>query len=234
VIVNLPKLKTHVETLMTGGVKNLLGCVPGAGKLIIHRMAPSPKDLGEALLDIYSILRPAVTIMDGVVAMDGNGPSRGNPVPVGAILASDDAVALDHVAARIIGYDPMRVPTIAPALRRGLGENRPERIEVVGETIESVKPVRFQRVDNLVMRSIPTSLLEILNRRFFWIKPIWDEAGCNLCGQCVSSCPATAMRLDDDRILIDDTTCTQCFCCFELCPERGINLRKSLLARIMG
>lgn len=233
-ILNLPKLKTHIETLMTGGVKNMLGCLPGAGKLAVHRIAPSPGDLGHALLDIYSVLRPTLTIMDGVVAMEGNGPSRGRPKPIGALLASTDAVALDHVAARLIGCKPRRVPTIAPAAERGLGENRAERIEVRGASIDHLRPRRFKLPSNALMRAMPGPLLSWANQQLFTVRPEWNRKGCDQCGTCVESCPVQAMREDEGTIQIDRQCCIECFCCFELCPEQGIEVRKSLLAKILS
>jgi len=233
-IISVPKLKTHIETLMTGAVKNMLGCLPGAGKLIVHRLAPSPNDLGNALLDIYSVLRPRLSVMDAVLAMAGNGPSKGSPFHIGAILASADGVALDHVAARIIGYRPELIPTIAPAHRRGLGENRAEEIEVVGESIDDTKPTAFALCSNTMMRAMPSWLLRLLNRYFFTVRPTWNDAGCTRCGLCERSCPVGAIAIADDVLTINRAKCTECFCCFELCPEQGITIKKSLLVRLLS
>ena len=233
-IISVPKLKTHIETLMTGAVKNMLGCLPGAAKLVVHRTAPSPDDLGQALLDIYATVRPVLSVMDGITAMSGNGPSRGEPAPVGALLASGDGVALDQVAARLIGYDPHLIPTLAPAKERGLGENDSEQIDIVGETLESMKPESFDLCSNMMMRAMPKFLLRGINRRLFYVRPQWNDAGCIRCELCVKSCPVEAMTLADDRITIDRQTCIECFCCFELCPEDGILVKKSLLNKILS
>lgn len=234
VIISVPKLKTHIETLMTGGVKNLLGCLPGAAKLIVHRIAPSPDDLGHALLDIYGALRPQLTVMDGVVAMAGNGPSKGVPHPVGLVLASADAVALDHVAARIIGYRPELIPTIAPAFERGLGENRAANIDILGVPLEEAKAVGFKLCSNTMMRTMPKWLLRLLNRYFFVVRPAWNDAGCTRCGLCERSCPVAAITIADDRLAINREECTECFCCYELCPDQGIQVKKSLLVRLLS
>lgn len=234
VIINIPKLKTHIETLMTGGVKNMLGALPGSHKLLVHRAAPSPWDLGEALLDIYSALRPQINIMDAVVAMEGNGPSKGKPKQVGAVLVARDAVAMDVVASQIMGLDPMKVTTIKTAKDRRLGENDLQKIKVVGQSIEDVKPATFKTPSNLVMRSIPKPMLRILNDRFFKALPRWKKEGCELCGICVESCPVEAMQMEGDTILINDEECIQCFCCHELCPNDGIKVHKSLLMKILS
>jgi uncharacterized protein (DUF362 family)/Pyruvate/2-oxoacid:ferredoxin oxidoreductase delta subunit len=233
VIISVPKLKTHVETLMTGAVKNMLGCLPGAAKLMVHKQAPSPEDLGHALLDIYSCLRPKLCVMDAVVGMSGDGPSKGKPAHVGALLASADGVALDHVAARLIGYDPMLIPTIAPARARGLGENDASKIEVVGSAIENMKPRDFKLCSNLMMRAIPKPMLRLLNR-FFTVQPVWNREGCTQCSLCVDSCPVTAMTLAGETVTIDREKCIECFCCYELCPEDGIKIQKSLLVKLLS
>lgn len=234
VVISVPKLKTHIETLMTGAVKNMLGCLPGAGKLIVHRTAPSPDDLGQALLDIYSLVRPRLCVMDAIVGMSGNGPSRGTPTPIGAVLASGDGVALDHVAARLIGYRPSLIPTIAFAGERGLGENDQKRIEIVGDTLESLKAKDFPLCSNTMMRSMPKFLLRLVNRWFFWVKPKWNDKGCTRCGLCEQSCPVDAITISDDKLTIDEARCIECFCCYELCPEKGIRVKKSLLVRLLS
>ncbi len=234
VIINLPKLKTHIETLMTGAVKNLLGCLPGAQKLIVHRLAPSPWDLGQALLDIYSAIPVKLTILDGIVAMEGNGPNRGTPVSMGALLASTDGVAMDVVASKLMGYDPAKIPTIVDALERGLGESRENQIEIIGESIKSMRPKKFKRASNAMMRAMPKSFLHLLNKRFYRVNPVWSAEGCEHCGLCVKSCPVEAMQEEGDRVLIDEEKCIECFCCFELCPAEGINVKKSLLAKILS
>ena len=234
VLISVPKLKTHIETLMTGGVKNMLGCLPGAGKLIVHRLAPSPDDLGNALLDIYTAVRPHLTVMDAVLAMAGNGPSKGEPHQVGLLLASADAVALDHVAARVIGYRPALIPTVAPARERGLGENRAEQIEIIGVPLAEAKAGDFKLCSNTMMRAMPKWMLRGLNKHFFSVRPVWNDAGCTRCGLCERSCPVEAIVIADDKLTIDRAKCTECFCCYELCPEQGIKVGKSLLVKLLS
>ena len=140
VIISLPKLKTHELTLYTGAVKNFFGTVPQKNRKQAHFLEDRDR-FGEAVVDIYSVVKPQLAVMDGVVGMEGNGPSNGTPVFAGVIMASYDCVALDIVASELIGIDPLKVPTNKAALSRGFGTEHPE---IVGVPLEEVK-VRFKR-----------------------------------------------------------------------------------------
>lgn len=234
VVISVPKLKTHVETLITGAVKNMFGVMPGAYKLNLHRRAPGPVNLGHALLDIYKTVKPALCVMDGILAMEGSGPSWGKPKFVGALLASADGVALDHTAARLVGQDPAQVTTIAPAKERGIGENDTAAIEVVGDSIDELRPADFALTSNAVMRAAPNFLLNILNNHFFWVRPKWNQSGCELAGECEKVCPVDAITIANNRVTIDKKTCIQCTACYMVCPNDGIHLKKSIIAKILS
>ena len=105
-IINLPKLKTHVLTLMTGAVKNMFGLIPGFRKANYHKQFPKPKDFAQVIVDILSLCPPGLTIMDAIVSMEGEGPSSGQPYKTNLIITSADPVAVDAVAAEIIGLKP--------------------------------------------------------------------------------------------------------------------------------
>ena len=132
-LVNIAKLKTHGLTVYTGAVKNLYGCVSGKEKAKMHLRYQEPEQFSLMLLDLVSLIKPRLSIIDTVVAMDGNGPSHGRPKPVGAILGSIDPVALDVVALSLVGVDPMVVPYLRLARELGLGETRLEKIEIAGD-----------------------------------------------------------------------------------------------------
>jgi len=101
VIINLPKLKTHTLTLMTGAVKNMFGTVPGFRKAEMHKIFPGHREFAAMIVELFSHVRPALNIMDAVLAMEGNGPSSGSPRELGLVAVSDDAVALDAVMAGV-------------------------------------------------------------------------------------------------------------------------------------
>ena len=127
-VLSLCKLKTHFFMTFTGGVKNMFGAVPGFAKPGYHAKLADPERFGDMLLDIAGMIRPRLTLMDAILALEGDGPgTAGRPRHVGALLASRDPVALDVVACGIAGIVPLSVPTLAQAQRRGWWDGRPRR-----------------------------------------------------------------------------------------------------------
>lgn len=120
-VINLPKLKTHTLVVYTGAVKNMFGSVPGFAKGELHKRYPKPYEFAEVLVDIFSLTKPALSIMDGILSMEGHGPSSGTPRWLGVLLVSKDGVAMDTVACKLIGADPAEIPTNRVAAVRKLG-----------------------------------------------------------------------------------------------------------------
>ncbi|MFW6163777.1 MAG: DUF362 domain-containing protein, partial [Planctomycetota bacterium] len=191
-VVSLAKLKTHGQALYTGAVKNLLGCVPGGGKIRVHQLAPQSRDLAAALLDIYAVVRPRLALIDGIVAMEGNGPTYGDPRHLGLLIASTDAVAADAVACHLIGYKPRVVHILGQAEERGLGVGSLDRIEVVGERLDECVVADFRRASNLFYELIPPWLARVIGRTVR-IDPEIVQEECRRCGLCERSCPAQAI-----------------------------------------
>ncbi|MFW6180092.1 MAG: DUF362 domain-containing protein, partial [Desulfohalobiaceae bacterium] len=189
VVVNLPKLKTHSLTVFTGAVKNTFGYVVGADKLRIHAACPSPKQFAEALLDIYQLRPPELNIMDGIHAMQGNGPSNGRVVRLGRILAAENAVSLDCAVIYMLGRKVKEVPHLGIAADRGLGEHDPTHMEILG-TLEKVQGFRFPQT------FIPGVAGLIMNRCFSrWANrlPKVEKEKCTGCGWCAEHCPMGAL-----------------------------------------
>jgi len=230
-LITVPKLKTHNLTLLTGAVKNLLGLIPGLGKIGFHRRCPGPDDLGEAVVDILSVVKPRLAVMDAIVGMEGNGPVSDKLRDIGVILAGTDAVALDTVAQAIIGLDPFDVPTTRAAGKRGLGIADLRKIELKGESLEDVVVKDFILPSNAVLRSIPKPILNLLARRIM-IRPRARADKCTGCRCCVKNCPVEAVSIRNNLALIDYKKCILCLCCYELCPEKAMDLKKSLLGRL--
>lgn len=232
IVISLPKLKTHVLTLMTGGVKNTFGCIPGFRKGLYHKEAPKPQLFARVLVDIHSAVRPALTIIDAITAMEGDGPSSGTPRTVGLVAASEDAVALDAVLSAVIGLDPNAVHTTRFSGERGLGETRLSHIAVVGERIQDVRSDGFKLTSNTKMELIPRFGYDMVSR-FIWQRPLIDDAACTQCQACVESCPTGAMDSigPNDTPVLKESLCINCWCCHEICPSKAIGIEKSWLAR---
>ncbi|MFZ5980421.1 MAG: DUF362 domain-containing protein, partial [Candidatus Zixiibacteriota bacterium] len=120
-IINLPKLKTHVLTLLTGAVKNVFGVIPGFRKGMYHKEAPNPRHFSRIIVDIFSAVQPGLNILDGILIMEGDGPASGTARKGNLLMASTDAVALDTVVAEIVGLAPQKIHTIKYASESGLG-----------------------------------------------------------------------------------------------------------------
>jgi hypothetical protein len=134
-IVNVPKMKTSFIAVVTLGVKNHMGYLSFEDRLKFHRMA----DMAYVLSDILKIIKTDLTIIDGIVAMEGYGPHAGTAKRMDTIIASRDVVAADAVATAIMGMDPFEPPSTQVATVEGLGRGNLSEIEVVGASIDDVK-----------------------------------------------------------------------------------------------
>jgi uncharacterized protein (DUF362 family)/Pyruvate/2-oxoacid:ferredoxin oxidoreductase delta subunit len=227
VIISLPKLKTHELTLYTGAVKNFFGTVPQKTRKQVHFLEDRSR-FGEAVVDIYSVIKPQLAVMDGVVGMEGNGPSNGTPAFAGVIMASYDCVALDIVACKLIGVDPLKVPTNKAALSRGFGTEHPE---IVGIPLEKVK-VSFKSPEGGITAYMPAFLMRILRRQLA-VRPIINTSNCALCKACVSNCSVNAIEEIGKSLKINEEKCIQCYCCRELCPNDAVEIKKSLFLKLV-
>ena len=234
-IVNLPKLKTHVQMFLTLGVKNMFGCVPGKLKPQWHLSAGVESGaFAGMLLDLYYFLNPRLSIMDGIVAMEGNGPASGEARKVGLIFASDNAVSMDVIIARVLGCKPERVPILKAAGDRGLKEAAPSNIAVCGEGVEAVRVHGF-RFPPLASVNFAGSLPYFLDRRLrkaLTSRPHVEHGKCTLCSVCVEVCPAEVMSRSE-KIDINYDRCIRCYCCQEMCPQGAITAREGWLKRII-
>lgn len=238
-LVSLPKLKTHGLSRMTGAIKNQFGCIPGLIKSQFHVKLPDPYDFCTMLVDINTFIKPRICIMDGIMAMEGNGPRGGKPRKLNVLLFSTDPVALDAVACRIINLNPEFVPTSKPGEKSGLGTYHSERMELLGDSLES-----FITRDFNVVRSAPVSCssggLQNFVKNQICEKPVINKAKCTSCGTCVKMCPVEPKAVNwhsGDKTKPPSYKygrCIRCFCCQEVCPEGAISIVKPVLANVIS
>jgi uncharacterized protein (DUF362 family)/Pyruvate/2-oxoacid:ferredoxin oxidoreductase delta subunit len=237
-VLSLPKLKTHGLTRMTGAVKNQFGCVPGLVKGEYHVRFIDPLEFSRLLVDITGYVGARLYIMDAIMAMEGNGPQSGDPKKLGVLLLSDNPVAIDAVACRIINLDPTFVPTLVAGKQAGLGDFTMNEIELLGDPLESFVDKQF-KVVRLPVRQIPKSgLLKILGRMTIR-QPIIRKELCIRCGKCIEACPLKQKALSwkkgekKDPPVYDYSICIRCFCCHEMCPSRAIYIRMPFMGRVL-
>jgi uncharacterized protein (DUF362 family)/ferredoxin len=200
-VINLPKLKTHGLTRMTGAVKNLFGCVPGLTKGNYHTRFCDVVDFAQLLADIAAFVRPRLHLLDAIEAMEGNGPQSGTPKKLGVLLVSTDPVALDTIACRIIHLDPDFVPTIAAGVKAGLGTGDMQQIELLGDELEPVVDRTFVAV-RMPPARVPANGIVRGIRRFFLPRPVISRTKCTKCGRCVSACPLEPKPHDAEKKLL--------------------------------
>lgn len=227
VVINLPKLKTHAQMGMTLAVKSLFGCVVGLRKPEWHFRVGEDKELfAELLTTIYMQINPSINLMDGILAMEGQGPgARGTPRELGYLLAGADALDLDMAACRLVGMDPMSLLTTQAAVRLGVPVREPE-LEgfpgtasgyVIPEAMDLVFGPRFSRG---------------FFRRHVADRPSNIEDICKYCDECVKICPAQAIKNPGRKLQFDYDKCIRCYCCVEVCPHAAMEKQATLLKEI--
>lgn len=234
ILVSLPKLKTHAQMYYTGAMKNLFGCITGLQKPQFHLRFPDRDDFANMIVDLNLLLKPALGIMDGIVAMEGRGPQGGTPKKLEFIASSFDILALDLVCAEIIGYKHTDIPIIKNALeRKKFFISSPEEIEIVGEKIENLKPHHFEKVKitseiHFLHNKVPKPIIQFINNMTV-PRPHFKHKVCIKCGKCISICPANALSFKTDKngkhVNIDYKKCIKCYCCDEICPVKAIELK---------
>lgn len=229
-MVQVGVLKTHQLMRLTGGVKLTYGCVPGLAKAQLHVRAQRREDFADMLLDLHLAMAPRFTIIDGIVAMEGQGPGGGEPRELGSLFAARDCVALDAALADRTAHRRRDVYVLAAAERRGLVDlERP--YELAGDPIEPA--LDFVPAGRDVQDRVPAGL-QRLGRRMITARPrLVDEDACTECGDCAQICGADAITLEP-RPVFNDHRCVRCYACTEVCPTRAIDNVTPRLARFLS
>jgi uncharacterized protein (DUF362 family)/Pyruvate/2-oxoacid:ferredoxin oxidoreductase delta subunit len=234
-IINLPKLKTHAMMVMTGAVKNLFGCIPGKKKVQWHfNTGIDHGSFAQMLVELSILMKPRLTIIDAVTAMEGNGPGSGDPRSIGLIIAGEDTIALDTVSGFIVGLSALQIPIIRAARSVCTGESRVEHISVLGEKINDVMVKDFRMPQST---NTEWPIPEWARRRLkdaLTTRPVINQDMCICCGVCQNNCPRGAVGDKDGCMKIDYRNCIRCFCCQEFCPKGAITAGKGWMLRIAG
>jgi len=160
--------------------------------------------------------------MDAVVGMEGNGPASPELRDIGLILASDNAVALDGVVARMMGLDPGRLRFLQKAKALGLGDFDAQMIKIDGK-MQILTDFKLPPLGGEAIIANPT-IQDRIKRRT-QVRPLADQELCTGCGLCVDHCPVSALSMEEDFPVVDPDICITCFCCQEICPEKAMTLK---------
>lgn len=239
-IINICKMKTHQLERITGAVKNIFGAVYGFNKGAAHALYPSADVFARMLADLNIMVKPRLHIMDGILAMEGNGPQSGDPVKMNVIIASADPVAVDAVFCRLVHLNPELVFTNVHGQNYGVGTWQEENIEVLtGDGVVSVTEAveKWGNPDFNVPRgnnfsgSLPFvgSLINLLDR-----KPVVKKDICIGCGVCIEACPLEekAISFKNGKPAYNYRKCIKCYCCQEMCPKKAIDVKDTLISKI--
>lgn len=234
-IINLPKLKTHEMMTMTCAVKNLFGAVVGTEKAEWHLKAgTSRRQFARLLLEIYLLKRPVLHIVDGILAMEGDGPGSGDPLAMNLLLAGRNGVAVDLVAGRLAGIPPELLHVEREAEQMGLLGARWEELEICGADPSLFRRAPFRLPRGLdVQFGLPAFLARGL-RRHLTARPVVDRRRCVLCGVCRDACPPAVISIRNSALSIDEGRCIRCWCCRELCPHDAMGVRRGALMKLVA
>ena len=236
-LISLPKMKTHALERFTGAIKNQFGCVVGMRKGEFHVKLPDATDFARMLVDLNSFVKPRLYIMDGIMAMEGNGPRGGTPRAMNVLLFSTDPVALDATASRMINLNPLYVPTTLIGGQTGAGTFNEEEIEIVGDALNDFICMDFN-VERTPVKTVKKNSVNTFLKNRLIAKPVIIEDKCTQCGTCVHSCPVEGKAinwLNGDKTkapVYDYKKCIRCYCCQEMCPESAIVLKDPVIIKV--
>ena len=225
VVISVAKMKTHSLTGITGAVKNLFGTIVGAEKAQYHLRMQKHADFAAWLVDLAGCVRPVLSFVDGVQAMEGQGPRNGSMYEAKVVLAGANPFAVDAAMGEIMGFAGGRLPVELEAVRRGLVNL--EELELLGDgrglTLNFAPPHTYEKLEDVVPRWLLAAA-----RRELTAWPVVDAEKCIRCGRCVRHCPPQAISLHG-KIEIDRARCIRCYCCQELCPADAVQLKQGRL-----
>jgi uncharacterized protein (DUF362 family)/Pyruvate/2-oxoacid:ferredoxin oxidoreductase delta subunit len=231
-LINLPVLKTHVVSTMTLGMKNVMGILPRPDRRSMHTFG-----IDQSIVDMNRGIKPDLTIVDGNVGQDGEGPLYGDKADLQVLVAGRDSLAVDLVCCQLVGVKPRDIPHLKLALEQ-LGK---PSWTVVGENVSVIKKFRLP-VQKPLYRFI-FWMMYPLDYPYTWIaergkhfctmlygtglvgtRPQIQAEHCTHCGKCVEACPLPNV-IDLTTLKVNYATCQRCLLCYEACPEHAISVK---------
>lgn len=238
-VISLPKMKTHGFQRVTGAIKNQFGCIPGALKGEFHVKIPDTYEFAKMLIDLNAYIRPRLFIMDGIYAMEGNGPKGGSPKKMNVLLFSTDPIALDATACRLMNLDPALVLSNQAGMAMGAGTYLEKDIEILGDSLEKFIALDFD-VNREPEKPFKKSGGIQFIKNAITPRPYIVAEHCVKCGVCVNMCPVDpkAVNWHDGNKTNPPSykydRCIRCYCCQELCPEGAIQIKQPLIRRLFS
>lgn len=229
-VISVAKMKTHSFMGVTGTVKNLFGCFIGTDKAQFHLRMQKHADFAKMLVDLYSVVKPTLNIVDGIIAMEGTGPRNGTPIPANLLFAGSNGFAVDLVMANRMGFTAEQLPVAAVAINVGAS---PRLQDIIVEGSGKDIYYHFKRPPNhssLQETWVPNWLLDLAQKQLTALPIITDK--CIACGRCAKHCPPQAITIANKRATINTTTCIRCYCCQEFCPVNAVMLRDGTLLKL--
>jgi uncharacterized protein (DUF362 family)/Pyruvate/2-oxoacid:ferredoxin oxidoreductase delta subunit len=226
IIINLPKLKTHTQMLLTLAVKNMFGCIVGFKKSQWHMRAGTDTDaFARLLIAIHQSIKPTISILDGILALEGEGPGRGGkPRQIGVLMGSDDSFALDMAVCRMLGISYKSVPILKNAAAMELLPS----FKVTGD-LPQITDFQLPPSSGIIWG--PRFLHDFM-RRHTMALPVCDDSLCEMCSQCWTMCPAKAIEEFAEKIKFDYKKCIRCYCCIEVCPYGALHAQETIGGKI--
>lgn len=225
-VISVGKMKTHMMMYFTGAVKNLYGLIPGVTKAACHSQHPNRENFADLLVDLCQAVQPDLSIIDGVVGMDGKGPSAGRPRQAGVLFAAQNPFAADLAAMLYCGLDPSLAPVHRQGLAWGLAPESGERLTFVGQPLPPLDQPFAPAIPSRHARPFIAAMPHFLQPKLDQWLGAWPRftAQCVGCGVCARACPRQAIRVEKGRARLDKRRCIKCYCCHELCPQKAVEL----------
>ena len=240
VIINMSKFKTHTYMGFTGAVKNMFGAIPGLLKVEMHSRFVTQDVFSQMLVDIFETLKEKIklNITDAVWGMEGQGPTGGNPINVGYLLASQNAYYLDYVQASMMTKEINQFPLISTLFERNLIDK--DNLVLVGDESQIPELSKYVipqcEVYSALKKAIPPFLQPFFHK-LMTRRPVIKRRKCVGCGKCAGHCPVKAIEIEKTKkgrkAKVCYQKCIRCFCCQELCPFNAVKIKTGILHKLI-